>query len=58
MNDVMRIMKKYNCTIHKNETKLFCRIEAGIAKFSLAEILAALENIHDVDIQKKEYTSI
>lgn len=58
MNDVMRIMKKYNCTIYKNETKLFCRIEAGIAKFRLAEILAALGNIHDVDIQKKEYTSI
>ena len=53
MNDVMRIMKKYNCTIYKNEMQLFCKIEAGIAKFRLAEVLYALENIQNVEIQKK-----
>jgi uncharacterized YigZ family protein len=52
MNEVMRIMKKYNCTIFKNETQLFCKIEAGIPKFRLAEVLYALENVQHVEIQK------
>jgi uncharacterized YigZ family protein len=57
MNDIMLIMKKYNCTIYKNEIQLFCKIEAGIAKFRLAEVLYALENIQNVGIQKAEGTS-
>jgi uncharacterized YigZ family protein len=52
MNDVMRIMKKYNCTIYKNEIQLFCTIEIGIAKFRLAEILYELGNIPNTDMQK------
>jgi uncharacterized YigZ family protein len=50
MDDVMRIMKKYNCTIYKNEIQLFCKIETGIAKFRLAEVLYSLENIQHVEI--------
>jgi uncharacterized YigZ family protein len=57
MNDVMQVMKKYNCTIYKNDLQLFCKIEAGIAKFRLAEVLYALKNIQHVDIQKAEPTS-
>ena len=57
MNDVMRIMKKYNCTIYKNEMQLFCIIEAGIAKFRLAEVLYALENVQNVDIHSSEIKS-
>jgi uncharacterized YigZ family protein len=50
MNDVMRIMKKYHCTIYKNEMQLFCKIETGIAKSRLAEVLNELENIQHVEI--------
>jgi uncharacterized YigZ family protein len=50
MNDVMRIMRKYNCTIYKNEMQLFCKIEAGIAKSSVTAVLYALENIQNVEI--------
>lgn len=52
MNEVMRILKKYNCTILNNEMKLFCKIEMGIPKERLAETLYALENIQYTEIQK------
>lgn len=54
MNDVMRIIKKYNCTLYQNDIQLFCKIEAGIAKFRLAEVLYELENIQNLEIQKTE----
>ena len=54
MNDVMRILKQYNCTIYKNETQLFCKIETGIPKYRLTETLYALENIQHVEIQRTE----
>jgi uncharacterized YigZ family protein len=52
MNEVMRILKQYNCTIFKNETQLFCKIETGIPKDRLNETLYALENIQHIEIQK------
>ena len=39
MNEVMRILKQYNCTIHKNENQLFCKIETCIPKSELNEVL-------------------
>ena len=53
MNEVMRIMKKYNCTLYKNELQLFCKIKAGFAKSRLPEVLLALGNIQNV-----EYTAV
>lgn len=52
MNNVMQILKQYNCTIHKNEMQLFCNVETGIPKYRLTEILYALENIQHVKIEK------
>ena len=57
MNDIMRIMKKYDCTVYKNEMQLFCKIEAGIAKFRLAEVLYELKNIRNVEIHSCEIKS-
>ena len=54
MNEVMRILKQYNCTIFKNETQLFCKIETGIPKYRLNEVLYSLENIQHIEIQKNE----
>ena len=42
MNEVMHILKQYNCTIFKNEIQLFCEIETGIPKYRLTEALYAL----------------
>lgn len=52
MNDVMRILKQYNCSVYKNEMQLFCKIETGIPKYRLTEALYALENIQHVEIQE------
>jgi len=54
MNEVMRILKQYNCTILKNETQLFCAIETGIPKYRLTEALHSLGNIQNLEMQKIE----
>jgi len=54
MNEVMRVLKQYNCTIYKNETQLFCEIETGLPKYRLTEILYQLENIQHIEIKKLE----
>ena len=51
MNDVMQILKQYNCSIHNNETQLFCKIKTGIPVYRSAEILYALKNIQNVEIE-------
>jgi len=54
MNEVMRILKQHNCTIHKNENQLFCNIETGIPKNKLTEVLNELGNIKHVEIQQEK----
>jgi uncharacterized YigZ family protein len=51
MNDVIHVLKQYNCSIHNNEMQLFCKIEAGIPRYRLMEILYALENIKNMEIE-------
>ena len=38
MNDVMRIIKQFSCSVLKNETQLFCHIETGIPKNKINEV--------------------
>lgn len=52
MNDVMMVMKQFNCTIHANEMKLFCNIKAGIPKNRLDGVLNRLEDLQHVTIKK------
>lgn len=52
MNDVMLILKQNNCTIYKNETQLFCNVEVGIPRNRLTEVLSALNNLQNVELQK------
>lgn len=49
MNDVMRIVKQFNCTVHKNEMQLFCVLQVGIPKNQLNEVLSALTNIKNLE---------
>jgi len=51
MNEVMKILKKYNCPIFKQENQLFSLIEIGIPKRSQTEILYHLKEIQSVDIE-------
>ncbi|MEO6188059.1 MAG: YigZ family protein, partial [Ginsengibacter sp.] len=48
VNEVMLILKRYNCTIQKNEIQLFCKIETGIPTNKKDEILSALGNLPNI----------
>jgi len=50
MNEVMRIIKHYDCMVHKNEMQLFCKIETGIPKNKLEEVLASFQNIKNLEL--------
>lgn len=52
MNDVMMVLKQFNCTILLNEMQLFCIIEAGIPKNRLEEMLHKLKDLQNVTVKK------
>lgn len=52
MNEVMMVMKQYNCNIHSNEMQLFCIIKAGIPKNRLNEVLYRLNDLQNVSVKK------
>jgi putative IMPACT (imprinted ancient) family translation regulator len=52
INDVMRIIKQYNCSLIKNEMQLFCKIEMGIPNNKIEEVLASFQNIKNLEFHK------
>ena len=52
MNEVMLIMKQFNCTIHTNEILLFCNIKAGVPKNRLNEVLYRLNDLQNISVEK------
>jgi uncharacterized YigZ family protein len=48
MNDVMMILKQFNCTIITQEMQLFCIIRTGIPKNRLEETLYRLKELQNV----------
>lgn len=52
INEVMMLMKQYNCNIHSNEMQLFCIIKAGIPKNRLNEVLYRLNDLQNVSVKK------
>ncbi len=52
MNDVMMIVKQYNCTVVKQETNLFCDVAISIPKNRLEEVLFKLGEMHTVETRK------
>lgn len=52
MNEVMSILKHYNCTIHKNEMQLFCKIEMGLPKNKLDDVLISLQEIKNLELHR------
>lgn len=50
MNEVMRIVKYFDCTIVKQETVLFCVMEIGIPKNRLDEVLFKLKDLRTVEV--------
>ena len=52
MNEVMMILKQFNCAILANEMQLFCNIEAGVPKNRVEEVLYRLKDLQNVSIKK------
>lgn len=54
MNEVMMVMKQYNCTVISQEIQLFCNIHAGIPKNRLSEVLYRLNELQNVKAEKSK----
>lgn len=50
MNEVMTVIKQYNCTVISQELQLFCNMKIGIPKNRLDDILYKLKEIRGVEI--------
>ncbi|MES2847425.1 MAG: YigZ family protein [Bacteroidota bacterium] len=52
MNEVMMILKQYNCSVIRQEMQLFCSIITGIPNNRVQEVLYKLKEIQGADITK------
>jgi uncharacterized YigZ family protein len=52
MNEVMMVMKQFNCNILSKEMQLFCIIKAGIPKNRMDEVLYRLNDLQNVSVKK------
>ena len=48
MNEVMMVLKQFNCTVIQQEMQLFCVIKTGIPKNRLEETLYRLQELQNV----------
>ncbi len=51
MNDIMQVIKQYNCTILEQEMQLFSFMRVGIPKIRLKEVLFKLEELRNVEVK-------
>jgi uncharacterized YigZ family protein len=54
MNEVMMVLKQFNCNIITQEMQLFCSIKTGIPKNRLEETLYRLNELQNVTVKKIE----
>ncbi|CAN5788697.1 IMPACT family protein [soil metagenome] len=52
MNDIMILVKKYNCTVLSQESQLFCAVKVGVPVSRLEEFLYKIGDLRNVEIQK------
>jgi uncharacterized YigZ family protein len=52
MNDIMIIVKQYNCRITEQEIQLFCKIKIAVPKNRLHEVRYKLNELRDVELIK------
>jgi uncharacterized YigZ family protein len=50
MNEVMRVIKKYDCIVLKHEMQLFCIMEIALPKASLELCLLQLKNLNGLEL--------
>lgn len=52
MNEVMKVVKQFDCVILKQEIQLFCSLDIGVPKNRLEEVLGKLKNLRGVEMEK------
>lgn len=52
MNEVMKLVKQFDCVVEKQEVQLFCSMEIGIPKIRLEEVLFKLGDLRTIEIEK------
>jgi uncharacterized YigZ family protein len=52
MNEVMMVVKQFNCTVAAQEMQLFCLLKIGIPKARMEEVLYRLNEIQSLEVIK------
>lgn len=51
MNDVMTIIKKYNCSVVQQQMELFCQMEVGVPRSNQELVLLKMKEVYGLQIQ-------
>ncbi len=52
MNEVMKVVKQFDCMVLKQETQLFCSLEIGVPKNRQEEVLDKLKDLRGVELKR------
>jgi len=52
MNDIMILVKKFNCTVIEQEVQLFCKMKIGVPVIRLKEFLFKINDLRDIEVSK------
>jgi uncharacterized YigZ family protein len=52
MNEVMKVVKHFDCVVQKQEMQLFCSLEIGVQKNRLEEVMNKLKELRGVEVEK------
>jgi uncharacterized YigZ family protein len=52
MNDIMKLVKQYDCMVLKQDMQLFCLMDIGVPKASSGEMLLKLKELRNVEISQ------
>jgi uncharacterized YigZ family protein len=53
MNEVMKIIKQFDCVVLQKEMQLFCVMMTGIPKKNLEDVLNRLKDLKGMEVEKK-----
>lgn len=52
MNEVMTVVKRFNCVVLQNEMQLFCHLKIGVPRAEEVLFLEKMEDYHTVEVKK------
>ncbi len=56
MNEVMKVVKQFDCNVVKQEMNLFCSLHIGVPKSRLDEVLFKLKDLRAVEVKPGSIT--